>query len=1261
MADETIVIRFVAETDAAVKQAQAVRMEIDRAKEQLKALADQYKITYQAAARALKEAYENQRKAQPASPATQLGAKGSTGSKTASADVRAYNQSVNAALKEILAAETAQGAAAEEKAARVRAANQSASASDIELVQATNQAAAAAIQGGRASVAAASEQMKAAQLARTQAQAQLAAQKVANSAAESAAGIARINAQAQRDQAQANLLSAKAARENAAAQKTLLQAQVVNAQQVQAALGIQKEQARVVQEQAKAARMNALAQQEAAKAAFAYQTAASQASILAAQAAQAQAAAAVAPQLAAQRVQQAAAATAAANARVQQSQANAYNAVSNAAANVVIKQNQVISAQNRAAGSALNTSRATNILANSVARSQTAMSAFGKIAGFVFGGVLGLSAVTIVHRLIAAFNRLVDAGLEVSQSMFRLGASVRALQRLGMDITIGETVDQVEKLRESLGFMSRKEAVDGIAAIQLLTRNFGFTKDEMLKMTEASTALAVVTGKDFGEAARELAMFLSSGYAESLQRAGLAVNRLTVVEEAHRMGIRKGYTALTEQERAAAAYRVVMEQIQPILAEVSEYQDTLAGRTQAANAEIKTQKDAISQYLAPVRLAFVTTFKTIIEWLLRASNTWNMFAASFATVFVIPILSFLETLKDAYSSFLSGDWMDWQGFWAKYQKNLYENAQKRMKETIIIPVGAEVDSKTFEDAGKDLSDAVRKGFRDRAPEIRQDMVDAIDDASKQAIDLARDLNDELQKIKDDYAKDIGAFDPALLDSMVGMWDSFFSANQNLTVEQLAEQKANWEKFFGDFGEITSDGLNKAWEIWRKYYQKLDDISTKEQQDIADAERKLAQDLEDLRRDTQQKLEDAARKYREAELKAERDYQEKLRRLREEYLFDLEDALRERDALQVIRLMRRYALDKQQLERENENDAQERADNYRQELEDIRTQAARKEEELRIEHQRRLEEIRLQAERERAEAQIEREQAMEELKQDLENQRKEREIQYQQQLEDLKKKFENELTTILQKLQEQYNLTDTELKQIGDLFTAIYGPNGPVASAYSDLSNTLGDMTSAIGNAVSQAQEYLRQMAVISDQVVSLTSQIQSAAGTAMSSLSQMQQANYGYGAPSNSPPSAPPGFWPQSTPPYSGGNGTFNPSWPGGYTAPSYNPAPDPLNYLYSDQFRSRFSHALGGSVYANTPTMALFGEGGPEIASFMPINRMNTFNKSPVSRNPLAGSGQEGRMRLEIALGPDLEARIIDNTLGQSAEIIETALAGRS
>jgi hypothetical protein len=1224
MADETIVIRFVADTNAAIKQAQAYRLEIEKAKEQIQEYAKQHNVSQKQVADALKKTYESERKSKIEPVLSSKGMRAAQAQ--ARADIQQYSKSVNEALKMIQAEERqvvigvkeelvvreqlikAEMARARLVGTRARATGREVR-SDATLHVAKNdssaqvaQAKAAAQVQIAASRAATVAQIKAqeairAQL-RTTTQAQIEAAKIA---------IAQTKAQAA---AQAMALKNTEAQARIQAQITIANTtnmkKVADAQKAQALADIQRANAQAAQ----------------AKASFAYQNAQSESLILQAKAAQAQALAAVAPQLAQQRVQQSIYQTTQAAAKAQGAYANATNASANASNAAAMSNAKLSQAQNNAAASALRAARGQQVLATNVNRSSSLMSAMGKIASFAFGNVIGTSVYSTIERVIELFQRAVQGGVEFSNSIYRLGASVRALQRLGMDITISETVDQVEKLREQFGFMSRKEAVDGVAAVQLLTRNFGFTKEQIYQMTEAATTLAVITGKDFGETARELALFLSSGYAESLQRAGLAVNRLTVAEKAQEMGIKKGYPALTEYERAAAGLALVLEEIAPIIDEVANYQNSLAGNVAEVNASIKNQEQAIQNLLAPVALLGLQIKKLLIEVLIRAFNSFQRISGMIQIFVITPVTAMFKTLVDAYMSFFNGDWMDPGQFYAKLKENLNQIQRNILNNTVIIPIEPELDASTYKEAGEDLSDAVRDGFKKNSDEIRQEMSDAVSDGADEIVELVRDMNKDLQDAQQELFKDMGGFDPALLDSMVDMWSGFLSQNQDLTVDELEDQQEIWEGFFGEFGSITDDGLNDAWEIWRDYFNKLSDISQKEQEDIADAQRELSQDLEDLERDTQQKLEDAARKYREEELKAERDYQEKLRRLREEYLFDLEDALRERDALQVIRLMRRYQLDKQQLEREHDDESQQRAEDYRREIEDIRRQAARKAEELQIENQRRLQEIKEQAERERQEAAIARDQAIAELKQKLEDERKERQLAYEQELEDLKKRFEDEITTILEKLGEQYNLTDEEMKKLAGVFQSILGANGPIAGAYSEFAGVMGNMTQTIANSVAQALAYLNQLRAAQAEAVAITAAI------------QQQQSSYS--GPNLSP------------------NGPIN-------GAPLNSPNMAPGNMSPNGPINGPTSYALGGTAYANRPTLALFGESGPEIASFMPVNRMNTNNKSPVSRGLGTSGGSGGTVRVEVALGPDLEARIIDNTLGQSAEIIETALSGRS
>ena len=79
--------------------------------------------------------------------------------------------------------------------------------------------------------------------------------------------------------------------------------------------------------------------------------------------------------------------------------------------------------------------------------------------------------------------------------------------------------------------------------------------------------------------------------------------------------------------------------------------------------------------------------------------------------------------------------------------------------------------------------------------------------------------------------------------------------------------------------------------------------------------------------------------------------------------------------------------------------------------------------------------------------------------------------------------------------------------------------------------------------------------------------------------------------------------------------------------------------------------HAKGGTVIARKPTVAIFGEAGPEVAEFTPLNKLGT-NAPQITPTDARQMTRSGRLRLEMLLSPDLEARIIDDTLGEIADV---------
>ena len=78
---------------------------------------------------------------------------------------------------------------------------------------------------------------------------------------------------------------------------------------------------------------------------------------------------------------------------------------------------------------------------------------------------------------------------------------------------------------------------------------------------------------------------------------------------------------------------------------------------------------------------------------------------------------------------------------------------------------------------------------------------------------------------------------------------------------------------------------------------------------------------------------------------------------------------------------------------------------------------------------------------------------------------------------------------------------------------------------------------------------------------------------------------------------------------------------------------------------------AEGGTIIARKPTVAIFGEAGPEMAEFTPLNKLGT-DAPRITPTDAGQATRSGKLRLEMLLSPDLEARIIDDTLGEIADV---------
>lgn len=331
------------------------------------------------------------------------------------------------------------------------------------------------------------------------------------------------------------------------------------------------------------------------------------------------------------------------------------------------------------------------------------------------------------------------------------------------------------------------------------------------------------------------------------------------------------------------------------------------------------------------------------------------------------------------------------------------------------------------------------------------------------------------------------------------------------------------RFSQDMQDIEIDLGRKMVDIDTEYLEKQADLKKKYSDKISDINDAQAED---------------AREHRNDELKKEREFQNSLQEMKEKFLLDLEDALHERDARAILKLINNYNLEKTQAERK-----------YNLDKENDRRDFKLKQEKY---------------EREKKQAKKEYEENLARLKAEEEAEVRAAVLAANRKIQDLEKNNADRLAIVFANLKDEYNLTAAGLSSIVGLYMKYYTD---VTAIYQAMRIMMG------GSLYSGTTGYVRPTTV---------SKIGSAGGT------------------------------------------------------------------------KPAYAMAEGGSIIADRPTPVIFGESGLEMATFTPIGRTGRdVNKIFSNSGGTGAMASGGMVSIELLLSPDLENRIVKNTLNQTAEVI--------
>ncbi|MHA2086099.1 MAG: hypothetical protein ACXABD_20330 [Candidatus Thorarchaeota archaeon] len=707
------------------------------------------------------------------------------------------------------------------------------------------------------------------------------------------------------------------------------------------------------------------------------------------------------------------------------------------------------------------------------------------------------------------------------------------MQRVGLDTTIAGWDKQLANLKKQFPIFSKKEFTDAASLAALMTREFGFTEAQIADLVKQSAILSEITGKDLNEAVRGVTFAIGSGYFESLQRAGINISRQVVANKALELGYDAVYNELEPVIRASITYAVIQDNLNAIQEDAGKIVETTRGATLRLNASWKDFLITLGRTVTESETAkeAVEGLARSVELLTEAMELLNSLSDEEDRAGLPRFFAFMVGLAPRTEEL--------EAF--NEQMGVFVNWLREMQ-GIREPI---------------LDDLVDEDTLDALEKFEIGGVEFSEEEYQEIVDATAELAEEIEKIEE---------------------------------ESFKRRQDALDKFQDESADKFQAHIQKILDIQQDLNRKLADITLKAEQRTSDEIANNAFRTQEVIRKAAFRREDAERKFREREISAERKFQEKLRQLRENFLLDLEDAVRERDARQIIRLTRQFNLRRTQMVREEKLNKTDRTAQFQEELKQIERQKNERLRQLAIEHQRRLEDIARQAERERAQARIDAERRTNEENLRFEREKADREERQEEILNAIEEEKQERITAFIQGLQEQYGLTKEQLDAFSLLWKDIVGPDGEIVGW--------------VETGVAQVQAHMLQLAQFMNRLRTLM--------------------------------------------------GAY---LPGGKFQDPLRKEKDLSKFFFDPirrekEFDFAGGQAEGGTIIARKPTVAVFGEAGTEAATFTPLNRLGSVGGAAITPMNAGNMSRDGRIRLEMLLSPDLEARVVDNTLGEIADI---------
>lgn len=759
--------------------------------------------------------------------------------------------------------------------------------------------------------------------------------------------------------------------------------------------------------------------------------------------------------------------------------------------------------------------------------SGSALLALGNVAKYVFGTIFGITAISAVRNFMRYLSDAGQQAIQYTKILFTLGLAVRQMERKGQPTTVSQLKDEIADFRKEFSYFSQLEVTKAFAEATNKLSNLGYTAQQVANVVRIGMVVYTtdLTGRfnDLGEAINGVTNYLASGYGESLERSGFISGRAGDKIAAYEMGLGKTLATLDPLTLSQTRYNLIMGQAAEKSADAAQFIGTLAGQYQSASAAIVDANVEIGKSVDNI----------VVKWQQAKAAVLGYIAASLASSNVRPEFDIqIEKLAKGYN---------------EASKQLDELTERRKNAEKLGAVPAVL--KYYDDEIqklKETKEAAKKTFMEftYAPgmteeglnKIRSNLDDLFADIEKRGANKVLTLNGiqmsqetqtrdvaKLQAYLDGLTSEVTAIvepkvepNPSSMDELnykdtlkkilagaedvlqdhtkrsIDIWNDYVNkvGTNADTMEGDIRRLMNYdgtEVKITVKGEIETDFLRKIQDINIDYQNKINEIQADTNQKLADAQKNYYSQAGQATRQYNNQRAQAERQYRLKEIQAERQFQEEMRKLREGYLMDLEGALRERDALQVIRLSREYTLQKEQATRQFAEEKRQRKENFDEERKQAAIEQSERAKQLAEEFASRKAAIIAEGKQAEAQALADKKKAEAEAQLAKDRAIEDAKAQYNEQRTQLEIETQANLEAFGAKLKEEGSITDKFLAQFKTQLEGYFGKNATYDQILKIFEQNVANTAKAVESNFTDVANTMAKMVALSGQTPALPS------------------------------------------------------------------------------------------------------------------------------------------------------------------------------